>query len=85
MNWKGFAIGYAFGVVGLWLLALLALMLPFFETIGNVLFYPGRALAAEIAGANASTAEVILLMLINGALYGLIGAAIEYAYRKRRA
>jgi hypothetical protein len=80
---KGFVIGFLFGIIGMWILALLALMLPFFEIIGSVLFAPGRWLAAVTAGSNAGTLAVILLMLANGVLYGLIGMGIQALFSRQ--
>ena len=69
---KPFIWGFIFGALGLYILAVLALILPAAETLGDLLFFPGRYLAEQFAGAEGSNTEVALLSIFNGVLYGVI-------------
>lgn len=78
---KPFIWGFIFGAVGLYLLAMLALITPIFETIGNLLFFPGRYLAEQFVGAEGGNMAVILLSLFNGLLYGVIFIVLAWLMR----
>jgi hypothetical protein len=75
MNKKHFSypiIGFLFGSFGLYVLALLALIFPFFEALGSILFAPGRILARMLLGSNGSSLDVLLLTIANGILYAIL-------------
>lgn len=76
--------GFLFGTVGLYVLAFLALILPFIESVGNFLFGPGRFLERTFTGPDGSTLEVVLLMIGNGIIYAIIFVLIDMARRKLR-
>lgn len=82
---KGFAAGFLFGTVGVFVLALLSLMHPLFETVAGPFLLPGRMLAAAIAGTSASSWTVAGLYLFTGLLYGCAGVIVQYAVRAARA
>lgn len=84
LPWRGTLIGFLFGTIGLWLLALLGLMLRVFELLGALFLAPGRWLASLVAGESASTGTVVALFLAVGVFYAAIGAVVELAYRKLR-
>jgi prepilin signal peptidase PulO-like enzyme (type II secretory pathway) len=70
-------LGFFFGTVGLYLLAMVSLMTPILEFLVSPLFFPGRWLGGQIGGADGSTGEVILLTLFNGILYALLFVLIR--------
>lgn len=76
--------GFLFGTVGLFILSALALMLPFFEAIGNVLTAPIKMISARFAGSEGSNGEVFLLTLLNGILYAIIFAVVRKLYGLRK-
>jgi hypothetical protein len=80
---KAEVIGFLFGVVGLFILAALALIVPFFEMILAVLAAPSRAFGLLINGPDGSTLEIIILSLFNGILYALIFRVIAYFFGKK--
>jgi hypothetical protein len=69
-----FMLGFLFGTVGMYLLAMLSLIFVPAERIANVFFIPGRYMAEQFAGPQGSNIEVLLLTLFNGILYGLVFA-----------
>lgn len=64
--------GFAFGTLGLYLLALIALTAPVFETVSSLLMKPGRMVAEAFVDSEGSNGEVLLLTLFNGLFYLLI-------------
>jgi hypothetical protein len=83
-NLIGIIGGFIFGTLGIFLLAVLSLALPFMEIISMPFLLPGRYLAAMIAGPSASTATVLLLYLLVGIFYAVIGMGIQIAIRAAR-
>lgn len=85
LPWKGFLIGFLFGTVGLWLLAMVNLVFPLAETLTQPLYTFGRSLAEILVrDGSAGNAEVAVLMLATGVFYGLIGACAHLAARWMR-
>lgn len=78
---KGFATGFLFGTVGIFVLALLSLMHPLFEAVAVPFLVPGRLLASAVAGDQASTSVLIILYVATGLLYGCAGALVQHAVR----
>jgi hypothetical protein len=75
--------GFAFGTVGLYLLAFLALMAAPIETITSPLMWPGRTVAEALMGAEGSSLEVALLTFLNGIFYAALFVLIGRAYPAR--
>ncbi len=76
---KGIIGGFAFGTLGLLLIAMLSLMSPVIEFVVQPLLWPGRQLAELLrSGDSMSTGMVFLLYLLTGILYALIGLAIQF-------
>ncbi len=76
------SIGFLFGVVGLYVFAMLSLLSPFLEAAAAPFFYPAQKFALLIAGTSGSTADVITLTLFNGALYGMLFVLIRVITKK---
>jgi hypothetical protein len=74
----GLIAGFLFGTVGLFVLAALSLISNVFEIISAPLLFLGKSLAPS----NGSTVTVILLTLVNGIFYALVGAAVQFIIRK---
>jgi hypothetical protein len=83
--WAGFLWGFLFGIVGLWILAMLSLMVPFIETIVAPLFWPGRWMASILqSDGSMGSSGVIGLFALNGVLYGVVGVGVQTAVRRIR-
>lgn len=70
--------GFLFGTVGIFLIALLSLMLPIVELLATPFLLPGKFFAAVLAGPSASTPMVLFLYLCVGIFYALLGLAIDF-------
>lgn len=82
----GFWIGFAFGTIGLFALALLRLLFPVIEFLTIPFFWPGRFFAAALTDGSGSMFMVVVLYMLTGMLYGLCGSGIqEYKRRVRLA
>lgn len=78
----GFLAGFLFGTVGMFLLSMLSLVFQPVELVTQPLFAFGRWLSEiMITDGSANNAEVAVLILGNGILYGVIGALIQKADR----
>ena len=76
--WFGFLIGFLFGIVGIWILAMLSLMFIPIELFTQPLFTPGKWVASLLMqDGSVTTAQTVLLFLVNGVFYGLMGMAIQ--------
>ncbi len=78
---KGLILGFLFGTVGVFLLALLSLIHPIFEITVSPLLWPGRFFASILAGSSASTPIVIVLYLCTGVFYAIIGLLLQIIAR----
>ncbi len=76
--------GFIFGALGLFVLAMLALVSPFFEVVFGPLFAPGRWAAETFVGPNGSDAAVAVLALANGVLYSLVFWIIGVVMTRQR-
>lgn len=75
--WVGFLWGFLFGIAGLWLLAMLSLMVPVIETITTPLFWPGRWMGSMVQrDGSVGNLGVAFLFVMNGALYGVVGVGV---------
>jgi hypothetical protein len=84
--WVGFLWGFLFGIVGLWILAMLSLMVPVIETITTPLFWPGRWMASMVQrDGSVGTLGVAFLFVMNGALYGVVGAGVQWLIQMARS
>ena len=75
-------LGFFFGTIGLYVLAMVSLMTPILEFLVAPLVYPGRWLGGYIGGADGSTLEVVLLTLFNGILYAFLFVLIRVIAKK---
>lgn len=84
--WSGFILGVLFGTAGMWILAMLSLVLQPVELLTAPLFWPGRWLSSLTAGDDGSMGNlgVALLMGANGLLYGGVGALLHVMIKKSR-
>lgn len=80
----GFWIGFAFGTLGVFALALLSLLFPFVEQVAVPFLLPGRLFAAAFAGSSASTFMVMFLYVLTGLFYALLGTFIDAEFRRER-
>lgn len=85
MHATGFWIGFAFGTLGLVLLALLRLAFPLMEWITTPFFWPSHFFAELLTDGSASTFMVIVLYLLTGGFYGLCGSWIQSIKRRLRS
>jgi hypothetical protein len=84
MHATGFWIGFAFGTIGLFAVALLRLLFPFIETITEPLLWPGQFFAYLLTHGSASTPMVMFLYLLTGTFYGICGSVIQEIRRKMK-
>ncbi len=83
--WFGFILGFLFGTIGIWVLAMLSLALPPVEMVSSLFFLPGMWLAQFLEhDGSLGSGGVTMLMLFNGALYGLLGSGIQWSIRRTR-
>ncbi len=80
----GFWIGFAFGTIGMFALALLSLIFPFVEQLSVPFLLPGRLFAAAFAGSSASTLMVVFLYFLTGLFYALLGTFIDAEFRREK-
>lgn len=73
----GLIVGFLFGTVGIFLLALVSLMFPAAEMFAAPLLAPGRYVASVVTGPSASTPMVIFLYLCTGLMYAFVGFVLE--------
>lgn len=79
----GFILGFLFGTLGLWILAMLSLAFPPVELVAQPLFAFGRWLSdMAISDGSANNVEVGMLIVGNGVLYGVLGMLIQKIDRK---
>lgn len=79
---KALIWGFVFGIVGMYVLAMLSLIFAPIEAASGFLFAPGRYLSERFAGPGASNSEVVLLTLANGIFYAIIFYLISKLWRK---
>jgi hypothetical protein len=85
--WFGFLLGFLFGVIGIWILAVASLfmMLGPLETVSQLLFAPGRWLSEQMmSDSSVGTSGTLLLFGFNGVLYGVIGMLLQAVGRRVR-
>lgn len=78
---RGIIYGFLFGTLGVFLLALISLISPIAEMIATPFLWPGRFLASIMTGDTASTWMVLLLYLMTGIMYALIGIIVQMIVR----
>ncbi len=84
--WIGFLAGFVFGTLGMWVLAVCALIFQPVEFLTAPLFTPGRIAASFIIRNNSvGTPGTIFLLAVSGAFYGLIGIMIQLLVRTVRS
>jgi hypothetical protein len=80
----GFWIGFAFGTIGLFAVALLRLLFPIIELLTEPLLWPSQFFADLLTDGSASTWMVMFLYLLTGTFYGLCGSMIQEGRRRVR-
>jgi len=84
MHLTGFLIGFAFGTIGLFALALLRLLSPIIAWPTAPFFWPGHFFAMLLTDGSTSTFMVIVLYILTGSFYGLIGSWVQGMTRGAR-
>lgn len=82
---KGMTWGFLFGTVGLFVLSVLSLMSPVIEMLAQPFLWPGRQFSAWLTdGVSASTSMVVVLYLLTGAFYALVGMVVQIVFAALR-
>ena len=82
---RSFVWGFLFGTVGLLILSVLSLISPFFEFWLDFLASPSRVIGQYIDGPGGSSAEIIILMAVNGFLYGSLFRLITNSLKNKNS
>lgn len=80
----GFWIGFVFGTIGMFALALLSLIFPFVEQLSVPFLLPGHLFADAFAGSSASAWMVTFLYVLTGLFYALVGTFIDAEFRREK-
>lgn len=76
---RALVIGFLFGTIGVFILALLALLHPLFESISAPFLLPGRLLARSIADMTASGWTIVVLYVGTGVFYAFAAVVVQLA------
>lgn len=82
---KPLILGFLFGTLGMFILAMLSLVLQPVEWATAILFAPGRFMSAQFAGPDGSNLEVALLTLFNGVFYAAFFLLVRWIISLIRA
>jgi hypothetical protein len=77
-------IGCVFGTIGVFAIALVSLLSADLEFLLQPFLLPGRFFAGLLASNSASNSVIILLYLLTGLFYGIVGALIQDIHRHIR-
>ncbi len=80
----GFVIGCVFGTLGLFAIALISLLSADLEFLLQPFLLPGRFFASFLVTDHASSGIVVVLYLLTGIFYGILGALIQDIARRIR-
>lgn len=77
----GFIGGFVFGTLGVFVLAVLSLVSPFFETLFSPLLWPGKWIASVLTPVSASPLQLVVLYAFTGFFYAFTGLLIQIVVR----